>query len=59
MKTHTHTVYLMDEAPNLGCGRRVLRAKAGRKWVHLSTVARAPRKARMRRTLWEQIVAES
>ena len=29
------TLHLMDEAPRIGCGRRLVWAKTGRKWAQL------------------------
>jgi len=29
-------VYLQDEVPKLGCGRRIVSAKLGRKWAYLA-----------------------
>ena len=50
-----HTIYLWDEAPNIGCGlRKVVVEHEGRIWIRLiypPTLATA----RIRRSVWEKI----
>jgi hypothetical protein len=47
------TVYFEDEAPRLGAGLRIVRARVGWKWAHVTDAF--GRKARIRRAVWDRI----
>ena len=56
MNSEVWELYFADEAPRIGSGKKFVRAKIGRKWVHLAS-RHSSGKQRIRRTVWDQLVA--
>ena len=50
-------VHLQDECPVLGCGRRIVTAEVGHKWVYLTVPFHAQR-SRIRRDQWDLMKAQ-
>lgn len=55
MKSGNYSVYLEDQAPRIGSGRRLVRARIGPKWVRLWTLTRRPSSQRIKRARWNEV----
>lgn len=50
-----YEVHLMDEAPALGSGQRIVVALVGHKWVRARNEVGSPNFTRLRRTVWDDL----
>ncbi len=50
-----YEVWLMDEAPKLGSGQRIVVAEVGRKWVYARNEVGDHSRAKIMRAVWDTL----